>query len=174
MNYQYIDLNNQNDIIEGVVMRKLTLHKDESGSLVETLRVDWDDVYNSVQRQFAMQYISQTPSGLARDEDKWHVHKNQEDRFVCISGRVVTAIFDPREDSPTKGKVNLFVMGPQKEEEMYMVIIPKLTCHGFMVISQETGILLNFPTQLYNPEDEGRVPNEPFSWDKVRADFQLK
>ena len=64
-------------------------------------------------------------------------------------------------------------MSPQKEEEMYILVIPEDTYHGFMVISQDPGYLINFPTQLYNPEDEGRVPNEQFKWEDVRKDFNL-
>ena len=172
-NYKYLNLNNLDNLIEGVIVHKLTVYKDESGSLVETLRHDWDDVYNTSDLSFAMQYMSKTPSGLARDEDKWHVHKFQKDRFICASGRIVTAIFDPRVTSNTKDNLNLFVMSPEKEEEMYMVVIPENTYHGFMVISKEPGYLLNFPTQLYNPEDEGRVENKQFSWQKVREDFAL-
>lgn len=173
MNYQYIDLDNQKDIIDGVVIRKLVVHKDESGSLFETLRRDWKDVYNENDLAFAMQYMSITPSGLARDEDKWHVHKFQKDRFICASGQIVAAIFDPRNGSRTKDKLNLFKMSPQNEKEMYMLIIPENTYHGFMVISKDQGFLLNFPTQLYNPEDEGRIPNKEFSWTKVRQDFGI-
>ncbi len=173
MNYDYLNLEDQKDLIAGVTIRKLTVHKDESGALFETLRRDWQDVYNGDDLAFAMQYMSITPSGLARDEDKWHVHKFQKDRFICASGKIVTAIFDPREGSHTKDKLNLFVMSPQNEEEMYLLIIPENTYHGFMVVSKEQGFLLNFPTQLYNPQDEGRIPNKEFSWAKVRQDFGI-
>lgn len=174
MNYQYLDLNNQKDLIDGVILRKLLIHQDPTGTLFETLRIDWPDVFNKEKLPFAMQYMSQTPQGTARDEDKWHVHQFQEDRFICASGRIVTALFDPRDKSKTKDKVNLFVMGPQKEEEMYLVVIPKEVCHGFLVISQDPGYLLNFPTKLYNPSDEGRIAKTQISWDKIRADFNLK
>jgi dTDP-4-dehydrorhamnose 3,5-epimerase len=171
MNYQYIDLVNQKDLIDGVVLRKLILHKDPTGSLVETLRSDWSDVFDKNDLSFAMQYFSVTPSGIARDEDQWHVHKYQTDRFICISGRIVTAIYDPRKNSKTFGKLNLFVMGPDNENEMYLLVIPKETLHSFMVISKSPAYLLNFPTKLYNPQDEGRVSNEHFQWSKVRGDF---
>lgn len=171
MNYQYIDLKNQKDLIDGVIIRKLTIHKDASGSLIETLRSDWPDVAGE---DFAMQYMSITPSGVARDEDKWHVHRNQKDRFICVAGRIVTAIFDPRKNSPTHGELNLFVMSPEKEEEMYLVLIPEDTYHSFMVISKVPAHLLNFPTQLYNQDDEGRVPKKELSWQKVREDFNLQ
>ncbi|MBI3341958.1 dTDP-4-dehydrorhamnose 3,5-epimerase family protein [Candidatus Curtissbacteria bacterium] len=171
----YKNLNNLENLIEGVVVRQLKVHKDASGTLFETLRNDWGDVYGDINAPFAMQYMSQTPPGLARDEDEWHVHKNQKDRFVCISGKIVTAIYDPREDSKTKGELNLFEMSPDAEEQMYMVVIPEETYHGFMVVSQIPGMLLNFPTQLYTGEDEGRVKHAgEFNWQDVRNDFGIK
>ena len=170
----YYNLKNQKNPIEGVIIRKLIMHKDPTGSLVETLRTDWQDVFNSTDLNFAMQYMSVTPPGIARDENTWHVHKHQKDRFICASGRIVTAIYDPRENSKTKGVLNLFVMGPQNEHEMYLIIIPEDTYHGFMAISKEPAYLLNFPTQLYNPQDEGRVAHSgELDWSKVRNDFNV-
>lgn len=170
----YIDLTNQNNLIEGVVLHPLKIHKDASGSLVETLRSDWLDVFNDQDLSFAMQYMSITPRGVIRDQDKWHVHNFQKDRFICVSGKIVTAIYDPRENSKTRNKLNLFLMGPEKEPEMYMVVIPEKTYHGFMVVSKEEGYLLNFPTKVYNPDDEGRIPNTQFDWNITKADFSPK
>ena len=173
MKHQYLNFSNKNDLIEGIVLRKLTTHKDASGTLVETLRTDWGDVYNAQEAPFAMQYLSITPGGLARDEDKWHVHKLQKDRFICISGRIVTAIYDVRENSLTHGKLNLFTQGPENDEEMYLIVIPEFVYHGFMVISKTSGYLLNFPNKLYAGEDEGRVPNTQLIWQDVRDDFGI-
>ena len=170
MNYQYITLANQKNLIEGVTLRKLIFHKDQSGTLMEILRSDWPDVFGK-NLPFAMQYLSITPSGIVRDKDQWHVHKNQEDRFICIKGRIVVAIYDPRPSSRTSDQLNLFLMGPQKEEEMYLLVIPRGTYHGFMVVSKEPGYLLNFPTALYTGKDEGRVTNNQFNWQDIRNDF---
>ena len=174
MNYNYIDLSNPKGLIDGVILRKLKINKDKTGSLVETLRSDWADVFNQDDLNFAMQYLSITPPAVARDEKVWHVHKFQKDRFICASGRIVTAVYDPRQKSKTYGGLNLFIMGPQEEDEMFMVIIPEETYHGFMTISQEPAFLLNFPTKLYNPQDEGRIGHGiEFSWQKVRDDFDI-
>lgn len=172
MNYRYITLASH-DLIEGVVLRKLKINKDESGTLIETLRTDWSDVIDA-HMPFAMQYVSTTPSGQIRDQDKWHVHKNQIDRFICIGGKIVTVLYDSRQNTKTFKKLNLFVQSPENEEEMSLVVIPKDVYHGFMVTSKEPGILLNFPTALYNPEDELRIENTHFDWEKVKADFYLK
>lgn len=176
-----ITLANRQDIalIEDIVIRPLKVNKDESGILIETLRTDWTDVAGS-ERPFAMQYISVTESGVARDEDVWHYHPTgQEDRFLVAQGKIVVAIADNREGSSTKGLLNLFIM--DSFEDPYLLVVPKRTLHGFMVISEVPATLMNFPTRLYNPEEEGRVPyaeaqiklddGELFSWDKVRKEI---
>lgn len=174
MNYQYLNLNNQKDLIEGTIIRKLLEHSDPTGSLTETMRTDWPNVFDDKNLPFAMQYLSITPPKIARDEHEWHVHKNQVDRFICVRGRIATALFDPRPGSKTRSQLNLFLMGPGKEEEMYLIVIPKEVYHGFMVVSLDPGYLLNFPTQLYNPKDEGRIAHVDFSWQKVREDLGIK
>lgn len=171
MNYSYINITNANDLIDGVIIRPLAIHQDATGSLVETLRRDWTDVFNDKELAFAMQYMSITPPGVARDEDKWHVHKDQQDRFICVGGHIVTACFDPRQNSKTRGQLNLFVMGPKIPEEMYLLVIPKEVYHGFINIAKVPAYLLNFPTQLYNPDDEGRIAKTELDWNKVRQDF---
>lgn len=160
-------------------MHPLKINRDESGILVETLRKDWPVIYGPG-REFAMQYYSVTPPGLARDEDVWHCHPTvQEDRFLVISGEIVVAVADWREDSKTKGVLNLFHM--KSDTDPYILLIPKNTLHGFMVVSKTPATLLNFPTALYNPEEEKRVPyseadiktedGSTFSWDMVRKLF---
>lgn len=178
----FITLKNKDkkQIIEGIILHPLKINQDESGGiLVETLRTDWKEIYGSG-REFFMQYYSVTPKGMARDEDVWHYHPNyQEDRFLVAQGSIITAVADNREDSETKGVLNLFYMDAL--EDPYILLIPKKTLHGFMVVSKEQAILLNYPTGIYNPDEEGRIPygqagiktseGQPFSWDLVRKQF---
>jgi len=167
-------------LIKDLVIHPLRVNLDETGGiLVETLRKDWTDVYGPG-RDFSMQYFSVTDSGLARDENVWHFHPTvQEDRFLVAGGEVVVAVADNREDSETKGLLNLFRI--KSDEEPFLVLIPKKTLHGFMVVSDGPATLLNFPTGFYNPVEEGRVPygeakvmtsdGNLFSWDLVRQMF---
>lgn len=166
-------------LIKGVVIHPYKVNEDASGVLVETMRKDWGDVYGEG-REFSMQYYSETPSGIARDENVWHYHPTtQDDRFSVVKGEIVVAIGDNREDSQTKGLLNLFYINARKDP--YLVLIPRRTLHGFMVVSKEPAILINFPTGLYNPEEEGRIPYEQaqvkidtgelFNWDLVRKEF---
>lgn len=166
-------------LIQDVLLYPLKINRDKSGVLVETLRKDWKGIFGEG-REFFMQYYSVTASGVARDEDVWHYHPNiQEDRFLAAQGAIVTAVADNRSDSKTFGLLNLFYMEANKDP--YILLIPKNTLHGFMVVSKESALLLNFPTALYNLLEEVRISYSEakiklqdgriFSWDLVRREF---
>lgn len=184
LNVNLITLENKDrsNLIKGILLHPLKINRDQSGVLVETLRRDWTEIYGE-NREFFMQYYSITPAGIARDEDVWHYHPTvQEDRFLVIKGEIVVAVADDREDSETKGLLNLFHM--QSDVDPYILLIPKKTLHGFMVVSKEEAILLNFPTALYNPKEEGRIPHKDaevkfedgtlFDWNIIRKEFSSK
>jgi dTDP-4-dehydrorhamnose 3,5-epimerase len=165
--------------IHDVVVHGLKTNRDPRGTLTELLRVDWPDVYGDTM-PFKQVYTSTTSPGVARDIDKWHVHQHQTDRFYCVAGSIVVAIADPREDSPSKGKVMLVELAAQDDGPApLLVTIPPRTLHGFVVTSEGPATLLNFPNQLYDPGDEGRYPFEeagivfpdgsPFDYEAVKA-----
>lgn len=179
MNFITFKNKDNNRLVKDVILYPLKINKDVSGVLVETLRSDWKGIYGK-DREFAMQYYSVTKSGVARDENLWHYHPTiQEDRFLIAQGAIVVAVADNRDNSTTNGLLNLFYM--QADKDPYILLIPKKTLHGFLVVSQEPTILLNCPTSLYNLKEEGRIPfNEAqikfpndgfFSWKKVREEF---
>lgn len=178
---RYITVDDMDGLISGVVTRKLEVHGDSRGMLVETLRIDWPDLFDHKMRPFAQSYYSVTRPGIARDEDRWHVHRKQEDRVVVLFGDIVLALYDWRADSPTNGRLNLFKMGEsQGPLKQFAILIPKNVLHAFVVVSKVPAVLLNYPTRLYDPGDEGRVPfqevavrfenGDLFSWDIVRQD----
>lgn len=165
--------------IHDVVARPLRVNRDESGSLVEILRADWTDIYDDHRRPFAQTYFSVTPPGAARDEDVWHVHSHQEDRFSVAAGTIVLALWDGRAESPTHGVLNLLTLGEaMPDTKQHCVLIPRRVHHGFLVVSRTPAILHNSPTRLYDPTDEGRESFSDvgatfedglgFSWQAVR------
>lgn len=180
---EFITLANKDSInlIKDVLMYPLKVNKDESGILVETLRTDWKGIYGR-NREFAMQYFSVTKSGIARDETIWHYHPWQEDRFLVAQGEIIVAVADKRQNSKTFGLLNLFHM--KSDTCPYILLIPKETLHGFLVVSQSSAVLLNFPTCLYSSSEEKRLPygeakiknseGALFAWDQVRSRFGLE
>jgi dTDP-4-dehydrorhamnose 3,5-epimerase len=165
--------------VAGVTVRALRVNRDPRGTLTELLRSDWPDLYGPA-LPFAQVYASTTGPGVARDEDRWHVHRHQTDRFYCLSGRIVVAVADPRPESPTRGNVVLVELAATDDAPAPLAVtIPPGTLHGFVVTSATPATLLNVPNRLYDPSDEGRVPfaaagvvlpdGTPFSYDAVRA-----
>jgi dTDP-4-dehydrorhamnose 3,5-epimerase len=144
--------------IHDVVLHGLTTHRDPRGTLTELLRADWGDVYGDA-LSFAQVYTSTTAPGVARDVDRWHVHRHQTDRFYCVAGRIVVPIADVREGSPTRGTLVLVELAAQEDGPApLLVTIPPGTLHGFVVTSPGPATLLNFPNRIYDPDDEGRLP----------------
>lgn len=148
------------NIISGVEIKELKKHCDERGFLMELLRMD-DPIYD----RYAMTYVSLNYPGVIR---AWHYHKKQDDHFCAISGMCKVALFDDRETSPTRGMVNEFFMGADRP---ILLKIPVGVLHGYKTVGVKPSLLLNFPTELYNPHepDEYRRPwNDPaipYSWD---------
>lgn len=169
--------------IDGISAVERVVHLDPRGFLVETLRSD-DASY--VPGPFAMSYVSVTVPGQFRDEDRWHLHKIQTDRFVVALGEMVLALYDGRPESPTLGLLNVIRMAgpphgspslsPAGRGKVDIVPIPPGVMHCIGNLSSEPFVLTNFPTEYYDAADEGRVafaqvPVTPagavFSWKRV-------
>jgi dTDP-4-dehydrorhamnose 3,5-epimerase len=148
------------DYIHGVKVRKLRLIPDDRGWLMELLRTDWEEF-----ERFGQAYVTTCYPGVVK---AWHYHKGQTDHFACIGGVAKVALYDPREDSPTKGVVNEFYLGTLNP---ILVKIPPLVYHGFTAVGNETATVANFPTALFNYEkpDEHRAPYDdpsiPYTWE---------
>ena len=164
-------------LIKDVIVRPLKVNRDKRGILVETIKKTWTDIYG-VNKPFSQNYFSITEPNVARDEHQWHIHpKKQIDRFVVVKGNLVLAMADARKDSPTFRELNLFKMGDSnKDNGRYLLLVPKSVLHCFLTIGKKEVIILNFPTQLYDPKEEGRLSfnkfklkdGSYFSWDLVR------
>ena len=160
-----------------------TFHQDPRGFLVETLRADDTSVDGA---RFRMSYTSVTLPGQFRDLDRWHVHKVQSDRFVVVLGEMTLALFDQRSGSATHGMLDVVRMtgvrgdslatSSPRELTTHLVPIPPGVLHCIGNLGAEPFLLQNFPTELYSPSDEGRVPfasvsvpalGRPFAWELV-------
>jgi dTDP-4-dehydrorhamnose 3,5-epimerase len=148
-------------MIEGVKIRKLRLIPDERGYLMEMMRTDWEEY-----EKFGQVYVTAVYPGVVKG---WHYHKIQSDHFICVQGMAKVVLYDSREGSPTKGEINEFFIGSLNPA---MLKIPPGVMHGFKGISQETTLIVNVPTELYNYQqpDEYRLPAHtdqiPYDWSR--------
>ncbi len=138
-------------MINGVKVKKLKVVPDERGRLMEILRQD-DDLF----QKFGQVYMSTTFPGVVK---AWHFHKMQTDNVACVQGMIKLALYDARDDSLTKGKVDEFYLGIHNP---LLVQIPAGVYHGWMCVSQEEAIIVNIPTEVYaykQPDEESRKQN---------------
>ncbi len=148
------------EYISGVKVRKLRLIPDDRGWLMEMFRSDWEEF-----EKFGQTYVTACYPGVIK---AWHYHKGQTDHFICVSGMAKVVLYDPRENSPTRGMVNEFIMGTLNP---ILVKIPNGVYHGFTAVGNDLTTIVNVPTALYNYDkpDEHRVPYDdpsiPYTWE---------
>lgn len=146
-------------MIKGVKMKKLNIHADERGNLMEILRKD-DVMF----KNFGQVYLTTTYPQVIK---AWHLHKKQSDSICCIRGMIKLVLYDGRLGSDTLGEVNEFFLGTHNP---VLVQIPKEVYHGWKCISQEEAMIINIPDFLYHAQepDEYRLPYNseliPYDW----------
>src|SRR5262245_22866795 len=91
------------ELIDGVKIKPLKLIPDERGVLAELVRRD-DPMFT----KFGQVYMTTAYPGVVKG---WHYHKIQIDNFSCVRGMIKLVLYDDREKSSTKGKVNEFFLG---------------------------------------------------------------
>ena len=151
-------------LIQGVKTKKLAVHCDERGRLMEMLRADDPEM----DVRFGQVYLTTAYPGVVK---AWHYHHKQTDHFVCTRGMMKVVLFDDREGSPTRGTINEFFIG---EHNPMVVEIPRLVYHGFKCISDYEATVINITTECYNYKDpdEFRLPPHggPIPYDWARKD----
>ena len=149
-------------MIEGVAVKQLARHADQRGYLMELLRSD-DPIFS----KFGQCYVSMNYPGVVR---AWHWHEKQDDFFVVVRGMIRVGLYDQREGSATQGEVNDFYLG---ENNTILVKIPVGVVHGYKTIGMEPSLLINFPSEAYDPNepDEYRLP---WDTDQIPHDWETQ
>jgi len=148
-------------VIDGVVEKKLKMIADERGRLMEILRSD-DGFFE----QFGQVYMTTAYPGVVK---AWHYHKLQRDNFTVVRGAMKLVLYDDREDSPTRGEIDEFIIG---EHNPTLVSIPKGVWHGFKCIGDVEALVINVPTEVYSrecPDEYREVPHGgpiPYDWSR--------
>ena len=146
-------------LIAGFGVRRAKVIPDERGRLGEILRADdpWFEKFGQV-------YFTTTYPGVVK---AWHYHRRQTDHFYVIQGAVKVALYDGREDSPTRGTVHELYLG---EHCPGLVRIPPGVQHGWMCVGQVEALIVNVVSEPYNyksPDEFRTHPHEndiPYDW----------
>ena len=148
-------------MIEGVKVKELKFLPDERGRLMEILRSD-DEIF----KKFGQIYVTTTYPGVVK---AWHLHKKQSDNVCCIKGMIKVVLYDARENSPTKGEINEFLIG---DRNPCLIFIPFGIYHGWKCISEDEAFVINAPTEVYNRKTPDEYRLRPDT-KEISYDWQL-
>ncbi|MDD5687455.1 MAG: dTDP-4-dehydrorhamnose 3,5-epimerase family protein [Elusimicrobia bacterium] len=147
-------------MIKNVLLKELTIHKDERGALFEILRSDWPDF-----KKFGQAYITVCKTGWVKG---WHYHKIQTDNFCVVKGKARIVLIDSKKKE--------FMEFELSEKKPALLTIPPKVIHGFECISKGESWIMNIPTEIYRYKkpDEYRIqlddPTIPYNpWKKKKG-----
>jgi len=146
-------------MIDGVHLKRLTVHSDDRGILMEVLRAD--DPCFAVVKQTT--YTEAYPGVIKA----FHWHRQQVDIWFFTSGMAQVVLYDLRPESPTYRQTDVVIMGQRAPA---LLAIPIGVAHGYRVLGTEPAGLLYHTSEVYDPAnpDEERIPyDDPaigFDW----------
>tara|TARA_Y100000992_G_C20828833_1_gene288355 strand:+ start:9 stop:443 length:435 start_codon:yes stop_codon:yes gene_type:complete len=136
-------------MIDGVLVTKLKIIRDERGSVMHMLRNDSPTFSN-----FGEIYFSTINHNSIK---AWHLHKETTLNYSCIFGRVKLVLYDTREKSKTSGEHQELILSP---EEHRLITIPKNIWNGFKGLEKNISIVANCLTLPHNEKE--MVRKDPF------------
>jgi len=136
--------------IDGVLVREMKSVLAGYGYLTEMFRGEWFPEAPKIDQVF--QSVLEPGKVTA-----WHAHEHTIDRLFVSSGRLLIALYDSRESSPTFGMVNEFRVGIVRPA---VLVIPPKIWHGVRNIGNDQAVLVNMVDKAYDYEnpDHWRVP----------------
>lgn len=144
-------------MINGVFVKPLSQIADERGKIMHMLRAD-----EAHFDKFGEIYFSVVYPGVVKG---WHLHKAMTLNYAVISGMIKLVLYDPREDSPTKGEIQELFVG---KDNYVLVKIPPGIWNGFKGAGTKPAIVANCATLPHNPDEIERLDpltsDIPYDW----------
>ncbi len=144
-------------MIDGVKIVPLRQIVDERGKIMHMLKAT-DEHFIA----FGEIYFSCAWPGTVK---AWHVHKSMTVNNAVISGRAKLVLYDLREGSSTRGKLQEIFLG---EDNYVLVQIPPGIANGYKAYGDKMVILANAATEPHDPDEMIRMDpltqEIPYDW----------
>ena len=144
-------------MIQGVSIHPLKQIPDERGKIMHMLRAD-DPHF----QEFGEVYFSVVYPGVVKG---WHLHKQMTLNYAVIVGMIKLALYDDRNESPTRGELMELFIG---ESNYVLVKIPPGVWNGFKGVGENPAIVANCATLPHAPEEIVRMnpfdKHIPYDW----------
>jgi dTDP-4-dehydrorhamnose 3,5-epimerase len=129
--------------IEGVVLNRTAVIGDDRGIILEL--VDLRQEYWNGGVPYV--YMGTCRPGRAKG---WGMHKQHSDRYMILAGEMLLALYDDRDDSPSRGVVQEFYL---TRDGLNQLCIPPGVWHAHFNPGQVDLVFTNAPTQPFEHGD---------------------
>jgi dTDP-4-dehydrorhamnose 3,5-epimerase len=147
-------------VIDGVLVHPLRRIVDPRGEIMHMLRRD-DPHFE----RFGEIYFSVVEPGVVKG---WHLHKRMTLNYAVPVGRIRLVLFDPRKDSPTRGRVQEVELGG---EQYSLARVPPGVWNGFIGLGPARAVVANCATEPHDPDEILRLPARsaeiPYDWGDI-------
>jgi len=144
-------------LIDGVIVKDVKNVVSHNAVITELYRNDWGLGDDAPQQATLLAFHPGVTTA-------WDLHEQQKDHVMCIKGILRLALYDDRNESSTRGDVNVFHLS---EKRPHLIVIPPNVWHGFQNLSDETSQIVNFfnlrfqhkePDSWFLPSDTDKIP----------------
>jgi dTDP-4-dehydrorhamnose 3,5-epimerase len=147
------------EIISGVKVLPLRKIPDVRGTIMHGVRSD------NLLNPFGEVYFKKIYSGIING---WHVHETMTLNYLCVEGMMRTVLYDMRDGSPTKGKIQEVYYG---DDNYVLLHIPPGVANASESITSSHSLMCNIASEPHNPNlkykrIDPRSGEIPFDWAK--------
>lgn len=137
-------------LIDGVEIHEMANIITRNGVTTEVVRPEWGIGRLPMEHMIHVTLRAHAVSA-------WHCHHFQTDRIFVTDGALRIVLFDNRETSPTKGKLDVLHLSRMRPAT---ILIPPFVWHGIQNLEHQTSGFINFFDRAYCHEhpDEWRLP----------------
>ena len=148
------------DLIDGVRVREVRHVPGDQGVITEAYRPEWDPTGLPVVHVYQSRLF---PGAIGA----WSCHAKNVDRLFVNQGHARVVLYDGREGSATRGRLNEFHVGDARPT---LLVVPTGIWHGIQNLGSTDVLMLNMPSNAYDYEDPDHyrlpfdTPEIPYSW----------
>lgn len=152
-------MDHDKSIVEGVIVRKITQHRDERGYFAELMKKGEPGYHTIEQTSYSLTF-----PGVIK---AFHYHDYYE-TWSVLKGSAQIVIYDTRPDSTTKGVTQVIYTG---EDTPFVVTLPPGVAHGYRVLGEGPVGMLYHAEEAYDPNRKDQIGNIPFDSKEINFDW---
>ncbi len=143
--------------IAGVYIESLPVHNTQGGSVLPVYKPGspMHSYLESLGKHCVEVYFSEINAHAVK---AWKRHTLQQELFSVPTGMIRLVLYDSRQDSPTQGKLAVFLLG--RPEHHILITVPPMIWYGFASVGETNALLCNCIDRPHDPKECNTLPSD--------------